>query len=80
MKVGDVICIPAHRYKVERKNPTKGIIIDILWDDKIVTGEPIKFYKVLWTSGIIGSISDYYVKSASRLEVINGTRLDSKVD
>ena len=50
MKVGDLICIPAHRYKV------------------------------LWTNGIIGDVSDYYVKSAIGLEVINGTRLDSKVD
>ena len=80
MKVGDVVCMPAHRYKVGRKNPTRGIVVEVWWDDKIVTGEPIKFYKVLWTNGIIGSISEYFVKSADGLEVLDGTRWNSKVD
>ena len=79
MKVGDIIYLRPYKSKIEISIAWCGIVLDIVWDDKIVTGEPIKFYKVLWANGIIGSISDYFVKSTSRLEILDGTRLDSKM-
>ena len=65
-KPGDIV-----RLKNVRKGTDMlGIVVAIEIDKKLSNGGPIKFYKIMWSSGLVGNVSEYFCKSVKNFEVV----------
>ena len=66
LKPGDIV-----RLKEAQKGiDMLGLVISIEMDKKLSNFEPIKFYKIMWSSGLVGNFSEYFCKSATNFEVV----------
>ena len=65
-KPGDIVRLK----EVQKGICMLGIVISIEMDKKLSNGGPIKFYKIMWSSGLVGNFSEYFCKSAKNFEVI----------
>ena len=70
MRVGDIVrMLPMKNGRMHL-----GIIVDEVVDDKLCVGEPISFYRIMWSSGLIGDYNEYFCETAKEFEVISESR------